>query len=316
MAYTPPSLADVQCAAERIAPYANRTPVLTSSSINKMVRANLYFKCENFQKVGAFKFRGACNAVFSLSIAEAAKGVATHSSGNHGAALALAGSLRNIPVHVVMPNNASNIKKDAVAGYGAEITYCEPTLDARESNLNKILDSTGAIMIHPYNDERIIAGQGTAALELLEEYPKLEVIMTPIGGGGLMSGTCIAAKGINSKITVVGAEPKGADDAYQSLNKGEIVPQTDPQTMADGLLTSLGVKTFPIIKEHVQEIITVSEENIVKAMKLVWDELNIVIEPSSAVVLGALFEDPYKMKGKKVGMILSGGNADLENLPW
>jgi threonine dehydratase len=215
-----------------------------------------------------------------------------------------------------MPNNALNIKKDAVAGYGAEITYCEPTLDARESNLNKILDSTGAIMIHPYNDERIIAGQGTAALELLEEYPKLEVVMTPIGGGGLMSGTCISAKGINSKIIVVGTEPKGADDAYQSLNKGEIVPQTDPQTMADGLLTSLGVKTFPIIKEHVQEIITVSEENIVKAMKLVWDELNIVIEPSSAVVLGALFEDPYTMKGKKVGMILSGGNADLENLPW
>lgn len=316
MTYTPPTLVDVQNAAKRIAPYAEKTPVRNNKVINDMFGATIFFKCENSQKVGAFKFRGACNAVFSLSESEASKGVATHSSGNHGAALALAGSLRKIPVHVVMPNSAPQIKIDNVAQYGANITLCEPTLVARESTLNSTMNETGAVMIHPYNDERIISGQGTAALELLMEYPDLDVIMAPIGGGGLMSGTCITAKGLNPNITVIGTEPKGADDAYQSFIKREIVPQTNPQTMADGLLTSLGEKTFPIIIKHVKEIITVSEENIIAAMKIIYHNLQIIIEPSSAVVLGGLLESPFLIPNQRIGMILTGGNADPDNLPW
>ncbi len=316
MAYSHPQLMDIEEAAERIAPYAEKTPVLTCSAINEMVHAELYFKCENFQKVGAFKFRGACNAVFSLTDEEAAKGVATHSSGNHGAALALAGSLRGVPVHVVMPNNAPNIKKDAVAGYGAEITFCEPTLEARESTLDLIMEKTGAVMIHPYNDERIICGQGTTALELVKEFSDLDIIMAPIGGGGLISGTCIAAKGLKPNISIIGAEPKGADDAYQSFIKGVIVPQTNPQTMADGLLTSLGEKTFPIIQKYVKEIITVSEEHITEAMQIIFRNLNMIIEPSSAVVLGTLLERSDPFSGQKIGMILTGGNVDPVELPW
>ena len=316
MAYSHPQLMDIEEAAERIAPYAEKTPVLTCSAINEMVHAELYFKCENFQKVGAFKFRGACNAVFSLTDEEAAKGVATHSSGNHGAALALAGSLRGVPVHVVMPNNAPNIKKDAVAGYGAEITFCEPTLEARESTLDLIMEKTGAVMIHPYNDERIICGQGTTALELVKEFSDLDIIMAPIGGGGLISGTCIAAKGLKPNISIIGAEPKGADDAYQSFIKGVIVPQTNPQTMADGLLTSLGEKTFPIIQKYVKEIITVSEEHITEAMQIIFRNLNMIIEPSSAVVLGTLLERSDSFLGQKIGMILTGGNVDPVELPW
>lgn len=311
-----PFFADIEKAAETIAPYVERTPVCSSEHINDLFGANIFFKCENLQKVGAFKFRGACNAVFSLSEDEAAKGVATHSSGNHGAALSLAGSLRGIPVHVVMPKNAPHIKINNVAQYGAKITLCEPTLDARESTLDKIMARTGAVMIHPYNDNRIICGQGTAARELLLEHPELDVIMAPIGGGGLMSGTCIASKGLNSNITVVGTEPKGADDAFQSLTAGNIIPQTNPQTMADGLLTSLGDKTFPIIHTYVQEIITVSEDIIIKAMRIVHENLEMIIEPSSAVVLGGLLEKPEPFKGQKIGMILTGGNADLNNLPW
>ena len=316
MAYSHPQLMDIEEAAERIAPYAEKTPVLTCSAINEMVHAELYFKCENFQKVGAFKFRGACNAVFSLTDEEAAKGVATHSSGNHGAALAFAGSLRGVPVHVVMPNNAPNIKKDAVAGYGAEITFCEPTLEARESTLDLIMEKTGAVMIHPYNDERIICGQGTTALELVKEFSDLDIIMAPIGGGGLISGTCIAAKGLKPNISIIGAEPKGADDAYQSFIKGVIVPQTNPQTMADGLLTSLGEKTFPIIQKYVKEIITVSEEHITEAMQIIFRNLNMIIEPSSAVVLGTLLERSDSFLGQKIGMILTGGNVDPVELPW
>lgn len=316
MAYSHPQLMDIEEAAERIAPYAEKTPVLTCSAINEMVHAELYFKCENFQKVGAFKFRGACNAVFSLTDEEAAKGVATHSSGNHGAALAFAGSLRGVPVHVVMPNNAPNIKKDAVAGYGAEITFCEPTLEARESTLDLIMEKTGAVMIHPYNDERIICGQGTTALELVKEFSDLDIIMAPIGGGGLISGTCIAAKGLKPNISIIGAEPKGADDAYQSFIKGVIVPQTNPQTMADGLLTSLGEKTFPIIQKYVKEIITVSEEHITEAMQIIFRNLNMIIEPSSAVVLGTLLERSDPFSGQKIGMILTGGNVDPVELPW
>lgn len=311
-----PTFSDVERAAERIAPFAEKTPVLTCSAINEMVNAKLYFKCENFQKVGAFKFRGACNAVFSLTDKEAAQGVATHSSGNHAAALALAGKLRGIPVHVVMPSNAPEIKKQAVNSLGAMITFCEPTLNARESTLDNIIADTGSAMIHPYNDYRIIAGQGTAAFELLEEKYELDIIITPVGGGGLISGTCIAAKEMNSNISIFGAEPKGADDAFLSLEKGEIVPQTNPQTIADGLLTSLGDMTFPIIKQHVIQILTVSENGIVNAMRTIWERMNIIIEPSAAVVLGALLEHPEENTGNKIGVIISGGNADLNNLPW
>ena len=316
MRYLTPTLSDLEKAAERIAPFAEITPILTCSAISEMVGAELFFKCENFQKVGAFKFRGACNAVFSLTDDEAAKGVATHSSGNHAAALSLAGKLRGIPVHIVMPSNAPEIKKQAVKGYGGRITYCEPTLSARESTLKIVIEKTHAFEIHPFNDEQIIAGQGTATLELLNTIPDLDVIIAPIGGGGLISGTCIAAKGINPNITIMGAEPKGADDAYLSLAKGEIVPQTNPNTIADGLLSSLGKKTFPIIAEHVSKILTVSEKNIIRAMRLVWERLNIIIEPSSAVVLAALLEHPEENKEKKVGLILSGGNTDLDHLYW
>ncbi len=316
MSYTHPELTDIEIAAERIAPYAVKTPVRTDAAINEKFGADIFFKCENVQKVGAFKFRGACNAVFSLHDNDAEKGVATHSSGNHGAALSLAGSLKGIPVHVVMPNNAPKIKIANVEQYGAHITLCEPTLEARESTLEEIMDKTGAVMIHPYNDDRIICGQGTAARELLLEIPDLDVIMAPIGGGGLMSGTCIASKGLNPDITIIGAEPKGADDAYRSFIKGEIIPQTDPQTMADGLLTSLGDKTFPIIHTFVNDIFTVSESQIVEAMTIIHEKLDMIIEPSSAVVLGALLERNDPFKNKKVGVILTGGNADPDNLPW
>ncbi len=311
-----PTFSEIQKAAERISPFAKITPVLTSSAINEMAGAELYFKCENFQKVGAFKFRGACNAVFSLRDKDTANGVVTHSSGNHAAALALAGKLRKISVHVVMPQNAPKVKIRAVEGYGAKITFCESTLEAREASLNHVKNETGAIVIHPYNDERIIAGQGTAALELLQEYPMLDTIITPVGGGGLISGTCVASKGINPDIKIIGAEPKGADDTFQSLIRGEIVPQTNPQTIADGLLTSLGDKTFPIIQKHVDKILTVSEEWIVKAMRLIWERMNIIVEPSSAVVLAALLDHPGENVGNYVGLIITGGNVDLDNLPW
>jgi len=311
-----PSFKEIQKAADRIGPYVEKTPILTSRAINELIGADLFFKCEDFQKVGAFKFRGACNAVFHLSENELRAGVATHSSGNHGAALALAGKLRGIPVRVVMPENAPGIKKKAVMGYGAKITFCESTLPARESTLKKIVDETGCKVIHPYNDESVIAGQGTAALELLQDIPDLDVVMVPIGGGGLASGTSIVAHEFPRKIAVIGVEPKGADDAFQSLKCGKIIPQTNHQTIADGLLTSLGNKTWPIIHGYIERILTVSEEGIVRGMRLIWERLNIIIEPSSAVIMGALMELPGEMIGKRIGMILSGGNADLDHLPW
>lgn len=306
----------IQTAQKRIADYVHHTPVLTCTAIDKITSAFLYFKCENFQKVGAFKFRGACNAVFSLSAEEAQKGVATHSSGNHAAALARAARIRGIKAFVVMPENAPETKKVAVAGYGANITYCASTMESRQKTLNKVLEETGAVMIHPYNNDHIIAGQGTACLELLAEHPQLEMIMAPVGGGGLLSGTSIAAKAINPHILVYGGEPKGADDAYRSLRAGRLIPQTNPRTIADGLLTSLGEKTFPYIRENVQKILTVSEENIIKAMRLIWERMKIIVEPSAAVPLGALLEHPRAGTGKRIGIILSGGNVDLEKLPW
>ncbi|MFN8382708.1 MAG: pyridoxal-phosphate dependent enzyme [Anaerolineales bacterium] len=311
-----PTIIDIRQAAERIKPYAHRTPVLTNESLSQQVGAQVFLKCENLQKVGAFKFRGACNAVFSLTDEEAAKGVCTHSSGNHAAALALAARMRGIPAYIVMPSNAPQVKKDAVAGYGGKITFCEPTLEARESTLDRIRLDTGASVVHPYNDERVIAGQGTAALELLEDVPDLDVIIAPVGGGGLLSGTSIAATETKKRIRVIAGEPEMADDAFRSMQAGEIIPSVNPKTIADGLLTSLGSLTFPIIQKNVEQIVTVSEAGIIASMKFVWERAKIIIEPSSAVAIGVLWEKKIDLRGLKVGVIISGGNVDLKKLPW
>lgn len=312
----PPTLSDIQQARERIKPYAHRTPVLTNESLNQQVDAQVYLKCENLQKVGAFKFRGACNAVYSLTDEEAVHGVVTHSSGNHAQALALAAKMRGIPAYIVMPSNAPQVKKDAVAGYGGQITFCEPTLAARESTMEGIRQKTGATVVHPYDNEKVIAGQGTAALELLEDVPDLDVIITPVGGGGLLSGTSIAATGIKKGIRVIAGEPEKADDAFRSFQAGRIIPSENPKTIADGLLTSLGALTFPIIQQNVEQIVTVSEEGIIATMKFVWERAKIIIEPSSAVAIGVLWENKINLHGLKVGVIISGGNVDLNKLPW
>jgi len=311
-----PTLNDIQQAALRIKPYIHHTPVLTNESLNQQVGAQVFLKCENFQKVGAFKFRGACNAVFSLSDEEAAHGVSTHSSGNHAQALALAARLRGISAYIVMPNNAPTVKKAAVAGYGGKITFCEPTLEARETTLAQIVEETGSAVIHPYNDERVMAGQGTAVLELLNAIPDLDVILAPVGGGGLLSGTAIAATEIKKGIRVIAGEPEMADDAYRSVRAGEILPSVKPKTIADGLLTSLGTKTFPIIQKRVEQIVTVSEQGIIDSMKFIWERAKIIVEPSSAVAVGVLWERKINLIGLKVGVILSGGNVDLEKPPW
>jgi len=311
-----PTLADIQQAAQRIKPYIHHTPVLTNESLNLKVGAQVFLKCENMQKVGAFKFRGASNAVFSLGEEEAACGVCTHSSGNHAQALALAARMRGVPAYIVMPENAPSVKKNAVAGYGGQITFCEPTLEARETTLERIRLETGANMVHPYNDERVIIGQGTAALELLEALPDLDVILAPVGGGGLLSGTAIAATEIKRGIRVIAGEPEMADDAYRSMNAGEIIPSVDPKTIADGLLTSLGTLTFPIIQQRVEQIVTISEQEIIDSMKFIWERVKIVIEPSAAVPVGVLWERKIDLTGLKVGVVLSGGNVDLDKLPW
>jgi threonine dehydratase len=311
-----PTLADVQQAAQRIAPYIHRTPVLTNESLNQKVGAQVFLKCENMQKVGAFKFRGASNAVFSLRDEEAARGVCTHSSGNHAQALALAAKMHGIPAYIVMPDNAPSVKKNAVAGYGGQITFCEPTLAARESTLERIRLETGASLVHPYNDERVISGQGTAALELLEDVPDLDVILAPVGGGGLISGTSIAVTQLKPGLRVIAAEPEMADDAYRSIIAGEILPSIHPKTIADGLLTSLGTLTFPIIQQCVEQVVTVSEQGIVDSMKFIWERVKIVVEPSAAVPVAVLWESKIDLSGLKVGVILSGGNVDLEKLPW
>lgn len=311
-----PTYTDIVKAHERIQPFVHRTPVLTSSGINNIIGVQLYFKCENFQKVGAFKFRGATNAVRQLTSEEAEKGVTTHSSGNHAAALSLAARQMNIPAYIVMPESAPVIKKKAVKGYGAEITFCEPTLEAREKTLEKVQEKTGATFIHPYHNYKVICGQGTAAKEFLEDFPDLDAIIAPVGGGGLMSGTSIAAKAIKSDIQVFGAEPLNADDAYRSFKEGVLIPSLKPNTIADGLLTSLSSLTFQIIKDNVDDILTVKEETIVEAMRLIWERMKIIIEPSSAVPLAAIMENKYKFKDKNVGLIISGGNVDLQNLPF
>ncbi|HCY40849.1 MAG TPA: serine dehydratase [Prolixibacteraceae bacterium] len=311
-----PTFSDIEKAHERIRPYIHRTPVLSSQSINQMVGAELFFKCENLQKVGAFKFRGACNSVFSLSDDEAKNGVCTHSSGNHAAALALAARMRGIPAYIVMPENAPEIKKIAVAGYGAQITFCTPTLEARESTLKKVAEQTGATEIHPYNYFHVICGQGTAAKELIEEIGALDVVMAPVGGGGLLSGTALSTKALLPNALVIAAEPAGADDAFRSYYSKTLQPSVSPKTIADGLLTSLGSLTFPIILNNVDQIATVSEESIVSAMRMIWERMKIIIEPSSAVPLAAILENKVDVKSKKVGIILSGGNVDLGKLPF
>ncbi len=313
---TQPTLEDIRQAYTRIKPFIHHTPVLTCRAIDDMFGATLFFKCENLQKVGAFKIRGACNAVYSLSDPESQNGVAAHSSGNHAAALALAGQWRGIKAYVVMPENSSTVKLKAVAGYGAEIVLCKPTLEAREETLDGVVQSTGAAVIHPYNDYRVICGQGSAALELCEAISDLDIVMAPVGGGGLLSGTAIAVKGLSPQTEVIAGEPERADDAYRSLKAGRIIPVEDPDTIADGLLTSLGDLTFPIIDRHVKDIITVSEEDIIAAMRLIWERMKIIVEPSASVPLGAIMRRPQDFAGKRIGIILSGGNVDLDALPW
>ncbi len=312
---TLPCLPDILAAHTRILPYIHRTPVMTSSSINRILGAEFYFKCENFQKVGAFKFRGATNAVLSLPEELLKPGVGTHSSGNHAAALALAASTAGVPSYIVMPRTAPEIKKTAVAGYGARIIYCEPTLEAREATMAKVQKETGFTFIHPYNRFEIIAGQGTAAVELLEEVPALDIIMAPVGGGGLLSGTAIAAKSLSPGIEVWAGEPANADDAWKSFYSGKLHPSLNPQTIADGLLTSLGTLTFEAIRKNVDAILLCPEAKIIEALKLILERMKIIIEPSSAVPLGALMSGPEKhWKGKRIGIILSGGNMELAPL--
>lgn len=311
-----PQFSDIEDAFIRIEPFIHVTPVLTSQAINKIAGCEIFFKCENFQKVGAFKFRGACNAVFSLSNEDSKKGVATHSSGNHAAALALAAQLRETRAYIVMPKNAPVIKKKAVEGYGGIITFCEPTLQAREDTLEKIIEESGAVMIHPYNQKEIIAGQGTCALELMQQQNNLDTIITPVGGGGLLSGTSITAKYINPDIEVIAAEPEGADDAYRSLKSGKWLPAENTNTIADGLLTSLGEITFEVIKKNVDQIYTTPDTSIIHTMRLIWERMKIIVEPSSAVALAIILENKEIFKDKKVGVILSGGNVDLNKLPF
>ncbi|MBP1674443.1 MAG: serine dehydratase [Bacteroidetes bacterium] len=311
-----PGLSDILSAHKRIEPFIHRTPVLTSRQLNRIFECDLYFKCENFQKVGAFKFRGATNAVLSLTEEKKKHGVVTHSSGNHAAALALAAGLNGIKAFIVMPGNAPSVKKDAVAGYGASITFCKPTLQSREETCRNIMEKEGATLVHPYDNFNVICGQGTASLELLEDVDDLDVVVAPVGGGGLMSGTSTCVKGINNKIKVIGAEPLNANDAWKSFKTGILTPSVNPLTIADGLLTSLSELTFSIIRKNVDDIFTVNEESIISSMKLVWERMKIIIEPSSATVLAVVKENPGFFRGKRTGLIISGGNVDLRKLPF
>lgn len=311
-----PTFTDVESAHQKIKSHIHRTPVLTNHQVDERAGARIFFKCENFQKVGAFKFRGACNAVFSLPDEQAANGVATHSSGNHAQAIALAAKIKGIPAHIVMPENAPEVKKRAVKGYGADITFSESTQEGRESTLAEVVGRTGATFIHPYNDARIIAGQGTATIELLDAYPDLDIILTPVGGGGLLSGTAIAAHGINKKVNVIGCEPEIADDAWRSFRSGKLQPVERIDTVADGLRTSLGELSFACITQYVDDIVTVSEEQIIEAMRFIWERMNIIIEASCAVPVAALFHDKVNAKNKNVAVIITGGNVDLDHLPW
>ncbi len=303
-------------AAERIAPYAHRTPVLRSHSIDAQIGAQLYFKCENFQRIGAFKFRGACNAVFALSDVEAARGVATHSSGNHAAALALAARLRGIAAHVVMPHNTIRVKIDSVRRLGATLIFCEATQAARTQTLAEVIDATGAVEIHPFAHPQVIAGQGTAALELLREVGRLDALVAPISGGGLLAGTAIAARGLCADIDIVGAEPSGADDAARSFASGVLQGNTHTDTISDGLRADLGAPNFAILRAAHTRILTVTDAQTLSALRLIYERLKIVVEPSCATALAAITKHPTFFAGRRVGVILSGGNVDLDSLRW
>jgi len=311
-----PNKEDIYVAYHKIKNNIHRTPVLSSTTINEMVGGKLFFKCENFQRVGAFKARGATNAALSLSKDQLRKGIATHSSGNHAQAIAYAASQLKSNAYVVMPNNSPRVKINAVEGYGAEIIFCEPTLEARERELKNIVKKTGAYFIHPYNDYDVIAGQATAAFELFDQVESLDVIITPVGGGGLLSGTCLARNYFSVDTKIYAGEPEGASDAFKSLEKGEIVPSINPDTVADGLLTSLGTLTFPIIQKNIEKIILVTDKEIIIAMRLIWERMKIIVEPSAAVSLAAVIKNKESLKNLRIGLILSGGNVDLNHLPF
>ena len=310
------TLKDIEAAHERIRPLIHRTPVLTNNSLNELSGAELYFKCDNFQKAGSFKIRGATNTVEQLTIEELNRGVATTSSGNHGAALSMAVTRRGGKTKVVMPNNTPEIKVNNVERNGGEVVWCEPEQESRESVLKELIEETGAVVVHPYNDERIMAGQGTCAKELLEDHPELDVIVSPVSGGGLLSGTLLSSKALKADIQVFGAEPAEADDAYRSLKLGKIVPNETINTICDGLRAQIGGLTFPVISDLVDDIITVTEEEIIDSMRMIWERLKMIVEPSSSITLGAVLKNKDKFNGKKVGLIISGGNVDLDHLPW
>jgi threonine dehydratase len=310
------NLDTIRGAHERIRAHIHRTPVLTNSWLNDACRASLFFKCENFQKVGAFKARGATNAVFALDDETARRGVATHSSGNHGAAVARAAKLRGVAAHIVMPSNSAKVKIRAVESYGAQVVFCEPTEESREIKCAEVINETGATLIHSFENKHVIAGQGTAAMELLEDIANLDVIMCPVGGGGLLSGTAIAAKSMRPQIKVIAVEPENADDAAQSFRAGRRLVTEKKFTIADGLRTNIGEPNFAIIQQYVDEIVTVSEEAIVSAMRTIWETMKIVIEPSAAVPYAAIAERIIDVEGRRVGIILTGGNVDLDALPW
>jgi threonine dehydratase len=306
----------IRAAHERIHPYIHRTPVMTSSRLDEASGASLFFKCENFQKIGAFKARGATNAVFALDDTIARRGVATHSSGNHGAAVARAANLRGIPAHIVMPSNSAKVKVRAVESYGAHTIFCEPTERAREVACAELIKKTGATLIHSFDNEDVMAGQGTAVMELLEDVLDLDLVMCPVGGGGLLCGTAVAAKSMQRKIKVVAAEPENADDAAQSFRAGRWIVTEKKFTIADGLRTNVGEPNFAIIQRHVDDIVTVSEKAIISAMRTIWETMKIIIEPSAAVPYAGIAESKIDIGGKRVGIILTGGNVDLDALPW
>ena len=310
------TLKDIQSAHARISPFIHRTPILTNTSLDELTGAKLFFKCENFQKAGSFKIRGATNAVELLSDEDFNRGVATTSSGNHGAALSMAVSRRGGTTKVVMPHNTPKIKVNNVERNGGEVVWCEPDQKFRESVLKDVVDETGATIVHPYNDERIMAGQGTCAKELLEDVENLHSIVSPVSGGGLLSGSLLAAKNMDSAIRVYGAEPEEADDAYRSLKLGKIVPNKTINTICDGLRAQIGTKTFPVIQSLVDDIIPVSEEDIINALRMIWERLKIIVEPSCSIALAMVINNKDLFKDQNVGLIMSGGNIDLKKLPW
>ena len=313
---SPPRFKDIQAAHDRIRPFVHRTPVFTSGAINDIIGKQLFFKCENFQKVGAFKYRGATHAVLNLDKKQAKNGVATHSSGNHAAALALAAKTHGFQAWIVMPRTAPKVKTDAVKGYGARIVFCEPTLESRETTLEEVIRDTGATFVHPFDNTMVISGQGTAAKELIEDTQGLDALITPVGGGGLLSGSAITGKHMQPQLKIFAAEPRNADDAFRSFRSGQLIPSMNPDTIADGLLTSLSPLTFGIIMDRVDDIYTASEVNIIRAMKLIWERMKIIVEPSGVLPLAVLLEHPQSIPGERVGLILSGGNVDFQKMAY